>query len=83
MSTLCVAKIKNAQIALPGDYFQRMGLGLRASRRMASGGTTRSFNVVGKLELDRFVLTLDRLCVQSWHHGYFSNVVQAIKSEQQ
>jgi hypothetical protein len=23
---LCVAKIKNEQIALPGDYFQRMGL---------------------------------------------------------
>ena len=26
---LCVAKIKNEQIALPGDYFQRMGIGRR------------------------------------------------------
>ena len=40
---VCVAKMKNEQIALPGDYFQRMGLGLRASRRMASGEATRSF----------------------------------------
>jgi hypothetical protein len=26
---LCVAKIKNEQIALPGDYFQRVGVGRR------------------------------------------------------
>jgi hypothetical protein len=26
---LCVAKIKNEQIAPPGDYFQRMGIGRR------------------------------------------------------
>ena len=29
---LCVAKIKNEQIALPGDYFQRMGLGSAPKR---------------------------------------------------
>jgi hypothetical protein len=35
---LCIAKIKNARIGFRGDYFQRMGIGLRASGRTASGG---------------------------------------------
>ena len=35
---LCIAKIKNARIGFRGDYFQRMGIGLRAPGRTASGG---------------------------------------------
>ena len=39
---LCTAKIKNAQIGLRGDYFQRIGIGLRASRRAAM--TKKQYN---------------------------------------
>jgi hypothetical protein len=41
--TLCVAKIKNEQIALPGDYFQRMGLAGECSVVWLPSGATRSF----------------------------------------
>ena len=37
-------QIKNEQLGLRGDHFQRMGLGLRASRRTPAGGDTRSFD---------------------------------------
>ena len=40
---MCVAKIKNEQIALPGDYFQRMGLAGECSVAWLPSGATRSF----------------------------------------
>ena len=42
LSDLCVAKIKNEQIALPGDYFQRMGLAGECSVAWLPSGATRS-----------------------------------------